>query len=146
VTQAQLNALSFGYLTGADLSQYCNAQILLNQYAIDSTSLQTACTIAQGIVTSTFASKYDMTTEYALTTGRDTIVVMCTAIKAIEVLCANLPGIGEHTQRQIDMGKQTLEAVRNGQMSLISVQLKATDGTPEVSGGNLIDQSFSTIG
>ena len=60
-----IKGLSFGYLTGGDLLQWCTPQYLQKQYEVDSNSLQTGVNQAISEVISSFATRYDLTDELA---------------------------------------------------------------------------------
>lgn len=59
----QLKAFSFGYLTGYDLLQWCPAQYLIKQYEVDNNSLINACSLAYSEISSSFTTKYNLSAE-----------------------------------------------------------------------------------
>ena len=62
-----IKGLSFGYLTGGDLLQWCTPQYLQKQYEIDSNSLQKGVNQAISEAISSFATRYDLTAELSKT-------------------------------------------------------------------------------
>ena len=63
LTSDQLKVLSFGYLTGNDLLQWCPAQLLIKQYEVDSNSLQSGSDQAISEIVASFTTRYNMTAE-----------------------------------------------------------------------------------
>lgn len=63
LTTDQLKVLSFGYLTGNDLLQWCNAQLLIKQYEVDNNSLQRGYNQAIFEIISQISTRYDLTAE-----------------------------------------------------------------------------------
>ena len=64
-TPAQIQALYFGYLIGANLMRWCPWQILSKQNEVDSTCLQDGCNTAYDEIISACINRYDIATEMA---------------------------------------------------------------------------------
>ena len=84
LTVAELKALNLGYLSGADLLQFCVAPLLIKCYEADNDSLQNGCSTAYVQLDGNLSSRYDVESELALTTGRNLLCVKITAIIAIQ--------------------------------------------------------------
>jgi len=63
LTIQQLKAMSFGYLTGSDLLQWCAGQLLIKQYEVDPTSLQNGCNFAYSEVIGQLSTRYKIAAE-----------------------------------------------------------------------------------
>lgn len=143
VTISAFKALTFGYLTGADLLQFAPFQLLASQYDIDSNSIQTACDFAKSEVLSQLSTRYDMATEFAKTgTNRSLMVVKLTALQAIRNALGNMQNISEKMTNDFTWLDSTFRAIRNGQMN---VPLNSADSTI-ASVAELIPSSFQTLG
>lgn len=126
ITQAQFEALSYGYLTGKDLIQYCPFQALQRQYATSSDIIVNGVNTAYAELSSKLGATYDMNGEFAKTgTARDLVSVKRTAIKAIENV---LGGNAYQSDRMKDMiaeNNAEIKKIQQQQTSLKAVQKDA---------------------
>lgn len=60
ITRDQLSSLNFGYLNGLDLLQYCPEELLVKQYTIIPSILQTGCNQAYSYVKAKLCNRYDI--------------------------------------------------------------------------------------
>jgi hypothetical protein len=60
ITRDQLAIMNFGYLSGKDLLQWCNDQLLIKQYAVDPDILQNGCNQAYADLKSRLCNRYDL--------------------------------------------------------------------------------------
>ena len=64
VTKADIKALDLGYLTGADIMQYCPVAVLISQYEIDNDCISNAAVIAYTEINAHIGNRYDIISEY----------------------------------------------------------------------------------
>lgn len=63
LTNSELKALSFGYLTGDDLMAWSAAQLLIKQYEVNPDSLQNGCNKAYSYAIGKLSTRYNLTDE-----------------------------------------------------------------------------------
>jgi phage gp36-like protein len=142
-TVAQLETLTFGYLTGTDLVQFCAPQLLIKQTEVDINSLQRACNLAYAEIISNLTTRYDIKTELNKTgTARSLMCVRMVAILAVKYSLANFQNISDDLRQMIDGNKWDIINVRNGQINL-PLNVAAAN---VVSDAILWDNSFQTLG
>ena len=149
LTVAELKALNLGYLSGADLLQFCVAPLLIKCYEADNDSLQNGCSTAYVQLDGNLSSRYDVESELALTTGRNLLCVKITAIIAIQnIFAGGISNIGEDYKDLFDANYKELLAIRNGQMALKLKQPQDSEGNtaPNYSSAGLIHSNFKTLG
>lgn len=155
ITPDQLKAMSFGYLTGSDLMQFCPSPLLIKQYEVDNSNLQNGCDFAYAEVTGALTNLYDIATELGKTAGaRAILCVKVTALHAIGNIMGNAQAISEKLVLDISMARKDLLAMRNGQLQLplgLPPVPPGTDahGRPHpwpASNPELVRSSFSTLG
>lgn len=83
ITIAQLQAMNFGYLSGADLAQWCNQQLLISTYNARPQLFPKAVNQAISEVRSKLFNVYDLTDELSLT---DSLTPIATPIIAAGVI------------------------------------------------------------
>ena len=66
ISEYQLTNLSFGYLSGADLIQFCPVQLLTSRYQVDPLLLSNGCQDAYAEITAMFNTKYNIVLELSL--------------------------------------------------------------------------------
>jgi hypothetical protein len=123
ITRADFDALSFGYLTGYDLSQWCAFQFLQVEYAKNPTGLQISCNTAINEITKQLNGRYDMSKEYVKTgTARDLTCVKISAIKAIQNILGGNQYLNDTLKDLIAENNRFIKDIRNGQIYLDVVQ------------------------
>lgn len=65
VTIPQLQDMTFGYLAGSDLTQWCSPQLLIKQLAVDANSLARGCTTAYAEAAAALRTRYATSIELA---------------------------------------------------------------------------------
>jgi hypothetical protein len=139
----QLAAMSFGYLTGADLMRWCSPQLLIKQYEVNQTSLLDGCNQAQGEVIRMLLSRYAIAAEFGNVSGiREIMVVQITSILAVRNIMGNMAGISDHMSANFTWADKTLRDIRNGFTNLILPSANVNS----YSSSGLIPQNFSTLG
>lgn len=63
MTTADLEALNLGYLTGADLVQFCAPQHLISRWNVNNSNLQRGCDYAYSEIIRNLSNRYDVTDE-----------------------------------------------------------------------------------
>ncbi len=115
LTNAQLDAMSFGYLTGFDLAYFSAYQILIKQYETSPGKLQGGCTMAYQEVTNMFLTKYDVPRElYAISGQREMAFVKFVAITALKNILGNMAGEGSVTESNFKWHDDELLRVQDG--------------------------------
>jgi hypothetical protein len=143
LTNAQLNALSFGYLTGADLTNYVASQILIKCYEVNSASLQTGCDNAYSEMIGLFSTKYQVQLEFnQISAPRQQLVVKMTAILAIQDILGNMAGIGDVTKMNFAWVADKINRVQNGTFNLPLYAVNAT----QYSSAPLVQGNYSFLG
>lgn len=139
----QLAAMSFGYLTGSDLMAWCPAQLLIKQYEINQSSLQNGVMLAEGEVIRALLSRYAIQNEFTqVSGGRDVLVVKITSIMAIRNILGNMAGVSELLIRNFEWADKTLMDLRNGFINLIM----QSAAPASYSDSSLVPQNFQTLG
>lgn len=148
ITIDQLKATDLGYLSGADLLQWCPAQLLIKQYQENNDSLQTAADFAYSELQTHISNRYDIKAELLKTgAARNVTCVQITAILAIANVLGNVANVSEYQMQVIKDNKKRLLDIRNAQshLSLPAPPVAASGNTvntiPE-----LISTSFLTQG
>lgn len=143
LTNQQLDAMNFGYLTGADLAQYSSYQVLIKQWETSNEKLQNGCDNAYSEMIGLFATKYDVNREFAMISGpRQNIVVKLTAILAVRDILGNMAGIGPVTEANFAWADDKIERTQNGTFNL---PLYGVDCSVE-SNAFLVPQNFRKLG
>lgn len=143
LTNAQLDAMSFGYLTGANLAMYSSYQVIIKQYETSQDKLQRGCDNAQSEMIGLFYTKYDVLREFNMISGpRQNLVVKLTAILAVRDILGNMAGISEVTKSNYMWADDIIERTQNGTFNLplygVAVNLE--------SGAFLVRQNFGSLG
>lgn len=148
VTIADIKALDFGYLTGADLVQWAPWQLLANQYSVDSGSLAKGAKTAYSEVQAALGNRYDVAAELAKTgDARSELCVKVATIAAIRNCLGNAQSISEKMAMDFKWCDKTLMDFRNGQSPLpLALPPVPPSGVPITSTAQLINSSFSTLG
>lgn len=152
LTVAELKLLDFGYLKGADLLQWCPAQLLIKQYEVDNASLQQAANFAYSEFTSATINRYDIAAELAKTAGnRAVFCVKLIAILAVRNAMGNMQNISEYMMDIFKGAKKDMMDIRNAQLNLpLAPPPTTTDTAGNVvvteSIAELVPSSFSTLG
>jgi hypothetical protein len=88
----QLVNLSFGYLNGDDLTEYCAPQLLIKQYEVKKNSLQKGCDVAYSELISLLNTRYNLAAEEfskkGFTNATGTATVAAGAVTAVSVTYA----------------------------------------------------------
>jgi hypothetical protein len=157
LTISELKGQNLGYLSGADLLQWCPPQLLIKQFENDPNSLQAGASFAYSEVTASLVNRYDIAAELAKSFS-DARVVLCvkiSAILAVRNILGNMQNVSEYMMDIFKSAKKDLMDMRNGQLNLplpIPPQQSTTDSfgntipviTESVS--ELVCSSFSTLG
>lgn len=144
LTIDEIKALDYGYLTGADLLRFCPFQVLQKQYAVDADSLDDGCKIAYSELKSSLSARYDISTELTKTADtRYPLTVKLAAIFAIRNIVGNQAGLPDNMVKNFDWADRTIMNIRNGQESLISLNIAST---AKLSNTSLISSSFEKLG
>lgn len=155
MTTDQLKALAFGYLTGADLMQFCPAALLIKQLEVDSGGLQTACNFAYAEVVAALTNLYDINLELTKRAAdRSILCVKVAAIHAVANALGSAQGISEKMVMDIQLARKDLLAMRTGQLQLPLNPVPQPTGTDEhgqplpypAATATLVRSSFSTLG
>lgn len=77
ITAAQLEAMNFGYLSGADLAQWCNTQLLISTYNVRPNLFTKAVKQAISEIKSKLLNLYDLANELSLS---DTLTPIVTPV------------------------------------------------------------------
>jgi len=143
LTNAQLDAMNFGYLMGSDLAQYVAYQVLIKQWETSNNKLQDGCDNAYSEMIGLFATKYDVQREYANISGpRQNIVVKLTAILAVRDILGNMAGIGPVTEANFAWADDIINRTQNGTFNL---PLYGANCLVE-SNAFLVQQNFRNLG
>ncbi len=149
ITNAELLALNFGYLQGADLAQFVNYNLLISQYTKNPASLQNACDLAVAEVTGNADTKYNIDLEFAKRGGaRAFLCVKITALVACRNAVANILSEGDQLRDLFAWADKQILALRNGQLN-IPVQLPPVDADTLVtpySSSEVVYSAFRTRG
>ena len=143
MTIDELKALNLGYLTGADLLQWCAAQFLIKQYEVDNNSLQNGCDQAISEVIGAYTTRYNLSAELQKTgSARATLLVKTLAILAVRNVLGNMQSISDKMTADFKWADTQVYMTRNGQINLplpsASVFVAST--------ANLVCDSFKTLG
>lgn len=115
LTNAELDAMSFGYLTGADLAMFSSYQIIIKQFETSQSKLQIGCTIAYQEVTNMFLTKYDVKRELNTISGpREMAFVKFVAISALKNILGNMAGEGTVTEKNFAWHDEQLLRIQDG--------------------------------
>lgn len=144
ITNEQLIAMNFGYLTGSDLAFFASYQILISQYQKNSDSLQQGCTIAYQEVTNMFLTKYDVKRELNTISGpREEAFVKFVAITALKNILGNLAGEGTVTEANFAWHDDMTNKIREG---IDNFSLYPPAGPCYQSNAKLYPQNFRWLG
>lgn len=143
LTNDQLAAMNFGYLSGADLQQYCSSQVLIKCYEVRQDCLQQGADNAQSEMIGLFYTKYDVLREFNMISGpRQNLVVKLTSILAVRDILGNMAGISEVTKMNYAWADDIIFRTQNGTFNLplygVSIGIN--------SGAFLVRQNFGTLG
>lgn len=126
VTKADIKALDLGYLTGADIMQYCPVAVLISQYEIDNDCISNAAVIAYTEINAHIGNRYDIISEYQKTgTDRNTFVIKLTAIAAVREVLANATQVSDVVKQNITWLNEALKGIREGQIIVAGVNITA---------------------
>jgi hypothetical protein len=148
LTVDQLVNLSFGYLNGDDLTEYCAPQLLIKQYEVKKNSLQKGCDVAYSELISLLNTRYNLALEFekrGFTNATGTATVAAGAVTAITVTYAgtNYGTAPTVTITGAGTGATGTAVIANGVVTGINIMVGGTGYTtaPTVtlSGGAAID-------
>jgi hypothetical protein len=91
LTIDQLVNLSFGYLNGDDLTEYCAPQLLIKQYEVKKSSLQKGCEVAYSELVSLLNTRFNLALEFnkrGFTNATGTATVTAGIVTALTVTYA----------------------------------------------------------
>jgi hypothetical protein len=91
LTVDQLVNLSFGYLNGDDLTEYCAPQLLIKQYEVKKNSLKKGCDVAYSELISLLNTRFNLADEFlkrGFTNATGTATVVGGAVTAATVTYA----------------------------------------------------------
>lgn len=115
LTNDELDALNFGYLTGADLSMWSSYQVLIKNWEVNNNRLLQGCQIAYQEVTNMFLTKYDVQREINAISGtREAAFVKFVAITALKNILGNMAGEGTVTAANFAWHDAMLNDIRMG--------------------------------
>jgi len=115
LTNAELDALSFGYLQGSDLTMFSSYTVMIKQWETSNTKLQNGCTTAYQEVTNMFLTKYDVQRELNAISGtREAAFVKFVAITALKNILGNMAGEGSITEANFLWHDEMLNKIREG--------------------------------
>jgi hypothetical protein len=158
LTVDQLKQQDLGYLSGADILQWCPAQLLIKQYEVDNNALESGANFAYAEVISALVNRYNIAAELSKSNSDSDRVVFCvklTAILAIRNILGNMQNVSEFMMDIFKGAKKDLMDIRNGQLNLplqIPVVSTITDcfgkQIPAIteSVSELVRSSFRTLG
>lgn len=144
LTNAQLDAMSLGYLTGADLAMWSSYQVIIKQYETSPDKLQQGCTIAYQEVINMFLTKYDVRRELnQISGGREEAFAKFVAITALKNILGNMAGEGSVTEKNFMWHDEMLSSIRQGtdNFDLYGPSLPCVE-----SSAFLVPMNFRTIG
>ncbi len=114
-TNAQFDAMSFGYLQGFDLSGWSSYSVLISEYQKSPTKIQNGCNTAYQEVTNMFLTKYNVEAELNAISGkRELAFVKFVAITALKNILGNLAGEGTVTEANFKWHDDMLNKIREG--------------------------------
>jgi hypothetical protein len=150
LTIPELEALSFGYLTGADLTDWSAPQLLIKQYEVSGQKkMAKCCAMAYEEVTEKLKNRYDLNTELAKDGGaipdtRAQMIVKITSIFAVRNILGNAQNVSENMVNTFEWADKTVRDMRGGQdsASKLNEANNKTIGSP----ATLINSSFNYIG
>lgn len=145
MTTDDLKALPLGYLTGADLMQFCPANVLLSFYNQNNGALQSGCNQAYAEVASKLLTKYDCSTEIKSVQGdaREPNLVGITAVLALRRILGSAASLSDEMKSHFTWADACINDIRNGQMNLA---LPQPSSAQTASGAHLVGERFSTLG
>ena len=144
LTNAELDAMNFGYLTGADLAMWSSYQVLIKQYETNQSKLLQGCQIAYQEVTNMFLTKYDVPREINTISGtREAAFVKFVAITALKNILGNMAGEGSVTEANFKWHDMMLNDIR---MGIDNFSLYAPSVPFVESAAFLVRQNFGTLG
>lgn len=158
MTIPQLQALTLGYLTGLDLSRWVSPNLLIKQVDVDAQCLNNAVATAIAELESATRTRYDLTTELAITitADRDVLVVKVLSLLAVRNAMGNFQNVSDWLVIQFDWVDKFVKALRAGQGNLKQPGVAPVTITDPVSGlpvtytpdsvAEVVDSSFLTLG
>lgn len=142
MTIQELQLLNLGYLKGNNLMQFCPPQLLIKQDEIIKDIIQTGTNIAYEEIKSKLSNRYDIDAEFALTTGKNSLLVKLTSILAIKNILGNNANISEFLNSLITWAEKEILSIQNRQTNInILVANEVIN-----SGVEVVGNSFKTIG
>lgn len=143
-TNAEIDAMSFGYIFGSDLAMWSAYEILISQYQKNPNKLQQGCTIAYQEVTNMFLTKYNVQAELNQISGdREEAFVKFVAITALKNILGNLAGEGTVTEANFKWHDEMLNKIREG---VDNFALQPPAGPCYTSDARLYPQNFRWLG
>lgn len=143
LTNDQLSATSFGYLSGSDLMQWVAAQLLIKAYEVRQTSLQDGCSMAYGEVIRALLNRYAIQDEMSNVSGtRDILIVKVTSILAVRNILGNVVGVSDLLASHYNWADETLRNLRLGFINAILPSATLTNKSDSF----LVRQNFHTLG
>jgi phage gp36-like protein len=144
ITIDDIKALDFGYLSGADLLLYCPSQYIIKQYISNPDSIQTGCDIAYNEIFSYLSTRYQIDLEFVKTgTDRYYLLVKIVAIAALRNILAEFQNLSDTLKTHFSWLDKTLQGIREGQISLINIEIQSTSVASET---KLIKSIYKTLG
>jgi|GEM_PF-3320073 hypothetical protein len=143
-TNEEFDAMSFGYLTGADLSGWSPYATLISNYQKNPTKIRQGCDTAYQEVTNMFLTKYNVKAELnAISGARELAFVKFVAITALKNILGNLAGEGTVTEANFLWHDEMLNKIREG---VDNFALQPPAGPCYASDARLYPQNFRWLG
>jgi hypothetical protein len=155
MTVQDVQALDFGYLSGQDLLDFSQSQLLINAEINSGTTglLTRSVTKAYAEIISQLSARCEIATELKKTfpTGTDPdtrsqIIVKYVSLMAIKNILSRVAGIPDHLKANFAETNEAILSIRNGQSAIPDLQFESTENQPNISRPKIISSSFNTIG
>lgn len=116
LTLAQLQSLDLGYISGANLLQFCPPQLLLNQSAIG-VDFNQCLSIAQTEIISELSNQYDFTAEYLKLSDttpdtREQLVLKLTIIGTIINILGSMAGVNDQMEYWFKWYQENIDKIK----------------------------------
>lgn len=153
VTYDNIAVLDFGYLNGRDLLRYCPYQNLAKQYQTDPNILINGVYTAYSELIASLTTRYNIQNELlksgqgsgsgSTSAERSLIVVKIVSSLAIRNILGEFVAISDNMQRQFDWADKTLKEIRNGQISLVDIEVREETAQ---SGAAIVEINYGYLG
>jgi len=156
MTIAELTSMTFGYLSGQDLLDFCPSQFLINQETVTAGILQRSVQKAYSEIIRKLSAKTQIAQELKKTAPTDDntdtrvqVIVKYTALSAVKNIVSKAAGLPDHMKNNFAEVNEAIHEIQQGIQGIpeLAIDNPSSDNhNANISRAKLVNSNFKTIG